>query len=285
MTAVINSGYYYKINTIRNNNITLKGTTVLLCTGTLRKDHLMSRVIVFSCQVNQLDEDFFHRAKVCLSESEKVRFADCQNPARQQQFLAGHFLLRKALSSLAPQPEAFWLIQQKNGEPPQLASPVTIAGKNRQVYLSLSHTKESVVCAISLDVEVGIDIENSQKDRPFVEFSQQYLSQKECDKLAEKSGDSQKQHFYRLWTVMESIGKAIGTGLDKPIFNGEWLQGYGADNGFSCFSTKLGTAQLSLALKGNASSGIEFYELQADGRLIAQALEFDQSSFIVKERP
>ncbi len=235
----------------------------------------MSRVIVFSCQINQLDEAFFTQAQACLSESERVRFKDCHKPARQQQFLAGHLLVRKVLSLHFEQPEEYWHIQQGPGEPIRLLNPIT----NTEVYLSLSHNKERVVCALSLGLEVGIDIENTARDRPFVEFSQQYLTKKEFDKLAAKTGTEQKHYFYRLWTIMESVGKAQGIGLDKTIFNGEWQQDSSELIGYSCFSVCLGKDQLSLALNGNPSSEIEYYEYRADNSLSAKPLTFERSSF------
>jgi 4'-phosphopantetheinyl transferase len=235
----------------------------------------MSRVIVFSCQVNLLDEAFFTQAQACLSESERVRFKDCHKLARQQQFLAGHLLLRKALSQHFEQPEEYWHIQQAAGEPIRLLNPIT----NTEIYLSLSHSKERVVCALSLGIEVGIDIENTARNRPFVEFSQQYLTRKEIDKLVAKKGSEQKHYFYRLWTIMESVGKAQGIGLDKTIFNGEWLQDSNELIGYSCFSVALDNEQLSLALNGSPSSEIEYYEYGADNSLSAKPLTFERSSF------
>lgn len=174
-------------------------------------------MVIISCQFTSLDKDFFYRAEDCLSDSEKQLLGGYKKVRRQQQFLAGHYLLRVGLRDLLGQSDDFWHISQKSGAAPVLLNPP----EGQRVYLSISHSKDQVCCAISVNNPIGIDIENHQRNRPFIEFAKQYLSRQELNKLDCFQGEQRKQYFYSLWTVMESVAKLRG-GLGQEIFDGIW---------------------------------------------------------------
>lgn len=178
----------------------------------------MSNVIIINCHFTALMNNFYQRAEMCLSAPERRLFLSYEKTRRQQQFLAGHYCLRIGLTQLLGQSEEYWDIDQKIGSAPRLLNPPL----HHQVYLSISHSKDQVVCTVSLNNPVGIDLESNYRDRPFVEFSEQYLSAIELSKLKSFHGAERKSYFYSLWTVMESVAKLRGKGLGQDIFDGEW---------------------------------------------------------------
>jgi len=208
-------------------------------------------MVTINCQFTALDKQFFHRAEKCLSEQERQLFNDYQKVHRQQQFLAGHYLLRVGLTHLLGESEDFWEIGQESGAAPILLNPP----ENQQVYLSISHSKDQLYCAVSLNNPIGIDIESHTRDRPFIDFAQMYLSQQELGRLTALEGNERKQHFYSLWTVMESVAKTKGNGLGQDILSGCWqskLEFTEYDyqlqkNGYFTYTTKFDGFTVSIA--------------------------------------
>jgi 4'-phosphopantetheinyl transferase len=81
-------------------------------------------------------------------------------------------------------------------------------------YFNISHSGNRVVCLMSKEKEVGIDIEYAADDVSFDDFQKQFTH-------AEWSGicsaNAPKYKFYQLWTAKESVIKADGRGLNIPL--------------------------------------------------------------------
>ena len=82
------------------------------------------------------------------------------------------------------------------------------------IYFSISHCKNLAVCILS-DVEVGIDAETigrSCKENVW----RRMLSDTEYERIinmADVAANECDREFLKYWTLKESYGKAIGTGL------------------------------------------------------------------------
>jgi len=101
------------------------------------------------------------------------------------------------------------------------------------VDISVSHSGEIVVCALSTRCRIGIDIELIRPvdigdfKRVFPESLWKWLYPNgECH----GSGDRADERFFHAWTRLESVIKADGRGLSAPL--GEMV--------FSDFETRLG---------------------------------------------
>jgi 4'-phosphopantetheinyl transferase len=80
------------------------------------------------------------------------------------------------------------------------------------VDFNISHTKGSVVCAMSRDTKLGIDIE-FVRAIDLSDFTDQFCDE-EIDWITE--GDRHTR-FFDLWTRKEAVLKAVGTGLNIPL--------------------------------------------------------------------
>ena len=85
------------------------------------------------------------------------------------------------------------------------------------IDFNISHSGEFVICAISLEGKIGVDIEEI-KPILFTELKM-FFSPKECNEI-KRSADSTIS-FYRYWTQKEAFLKAIGMGLNIPINEAE----------------------------------------------------------------
>lgn len=80
------------------------------------------------------------------------------------------------------------------------------------IFFSLSHCKEAVVCVIS-DKPVGVDVETI---RPFKESLARYaMSDDELQGIL--SADRPDIAFIRLWTMKEATFKLTGTGISNEL--------------------------------------------------------------------
>jgi 4'-phosphopantetheinyl transferase len=77
-------------------------------------------------------------------------------------------------------------------------------------HFSIAHSADMVVCAATMDAEIGIDIE-LVKPVDLKDF-QDYLTSREW-KYIQVSSDPNKI-FYQIWTKKEALLKALGRGID-----------------------------------------------------------------------
>lgn len=80
------------------------------------------------------------------------------------------------------------------------------------IDFNISHSGEFVICAISKNNKVGIDVEEIN-EIPADEFEEQFSD----TELAAIRNDKSFRHFYTLWTQKEAFLKAIGKGLYVPL--------------------------------------------------------------------
>ncbi len=133
-----------------------------------------------------------------LSSSEQMRFERIVREQRKVQFLIGRMLLRQAVSLLMHcEIDAISVIERERQAPI-----LQLAGSQPVPFFSISHTGNWVACALSPDVEIGLDIEqyNANRDLEAIAkhtFQPDDLSwfQQQPDRVAA---------FYRLWSIKEA---------------------------------------------------------------------------------
>ena len=83
------------------------------------------------------------------------------------------------------------------------------------LQFSLSHSRTVAVLAVTLDEEIGVDVEDV---RPIeTEVAAAHFSAAELSDLSRLHGDAWLRGFYRCWTRKEAILKAEGVGLQRRL--------------------------------------------------------------------
>ena len=82
-------------------------------------------------------------------------------------------------------------------------------------YFSLSHSGEYAVCVLSSS-PVGVDVEQI-RPLSILPLADRYFTDEERAFLHRLPQSEQQTAFYRLWTAKESVLKAYGTGLTRPL--------------------------------------------------------------------
>lgn len=83
-----------------------------------------------------------------------------------------------------------------------------------ELYFNLSHSKNFTLYAFSKTQEIGIDIEEIDRNSPFSAIANLCCSNVELQELAQLPKQEQGSFFLNLWTRKEAISKAIGQGLN-----------------------------------------------------------------------
>lgn len=85
------------------------------------------------------------------------------------------------------------------------------------LYFNLSHSEERVMCVIS-DREVGCDVEKVRGIS--LDIAEHFFEREEYEEiLSQTTKESQRECFFRYWTLKESRLKAEGQGIIRDLKN------------------------------------------------------------------
>lgn len=135
-------------------------------------------------------------------------------------FVAAHGLLRAALSgrnAAAVDPAAWRFAAGPHGKPRVVRAPGLPEPSDPR--FSLSHTAGCVAVALCEGREVGIDVENIAAATATLELARTFCTAAELTGLAALAEGTAPMaaRFFRLWTLKESLVKAAGHGLLRPL--------------------------------------------------------------------
>lgn len=160
-------------------------------------------IYIYHASVNAL-----HQASIyfpTLSNDTIHRYKRYYKEKDADSFLVGRLLLREGLKNLATNNRGIDSIQYTAfGKP--------VLGDSRLSF-NISHSGEWVVCAISKEYQVGIDLEE-KKDIDFCIYTKYFTTQ---ENAMLSSASDKKDTFYFLWTRKEAVIKADGRGLSNPL--------------------------------------------------------------------
>ncbi len=180
-------------------------------------------VVVFLSRPADLDDPVRHDAALALlPDEDHARLARFRFDVDRQQALASRALQRRALSSCAGvEPGAWRFIAGSHGKPAILAPASRLA-------FNVSNTRGLVACAVTLDRQVGLDVEPLRDDAP-VEIVDSHFAPAERAALRALPAAEQPRRFVELWTQKEAYIKARGLGLELPLDRFWFTPGLGID--------------------------------------------------------
>jgi 4'-phosphopantetheinyl transferase len=131
----------------------------------------------------------------------------------RHQYLVSRALVRTTLSRyLQGYPKDWQYQKNKYGRPELIRQP---AGIN--LRFNLSHTDGMIILGITLDDDLGVDVEDIKRDRQLIDIADRYFSGLEVDELRSLPESQQQERFFDYWTLKESFIKARGMGLSLPL--------------------------------------------------------------------
>lgn len=201
------------------------------------------------------------RLMALLSNDETQRLARLRFEPDRQLFLVAHALLRAVLSRHEGiDPRAWHFCTGVHGRPEISAPP-------SRLRFTLTHTRGLAACAVTLDRDIGFDVQHISNDRS-IDLAGRVFSPRELHDLRSAPSAVRAVRFFEYWTLKEAYLKARGAGLTLPLDSfsfdrdaqGEWRIAFttSADNDlgrWKFWSWRVGARhQAALAVSTDAPS-------------------------------
>jgi 4'-phosphopantetheinyl transferase len=160
-----------------------------------------------------------------LSSDERAaagRLRDDGDRARRVQARA---TLRRLLARYAgTDPEGLRFEQNGHGKPELVAQP-----GHPELRFNVSHSGAKILVAVTIDREVGVDVERIQPEFPWEEVARSLLSPVEITTIRGLPAVRRVQSFFDCWVRKEAYLKGLGTGLSASL--GDFVVPLGPNGG------------------------------------------------------
>jgi 4'-phosphopantetheinyl transferase len=145
-----------------------------------------------------------------LSSDERQRADRFRIDRGRERFVVARGRLRRILGRLTGVP------------PAGVRFTTTPAGKpglegGGRLRFNLAHSDELMLCAVTLDHEVGVDVERVRDNLDHLEIARRFFAAAEVRSLEALPAASRLDAFFACWTRKESVVKATGEGLGRAL--------------------------------------------------------------------
>ncbi|MCS7306282.1 MAG: 4'-phosphopantetheinyl transferase superfamily protein [Thermoguttaceae bacterium] len=165
-----------------------------------------------------------------MDETEWADWLRYRVEKKRHEYLLARALLRGVLSHYAPIRPEQWRFSRSATGKPAIDWPQTLASLSNSPDLvpalefNLSHTEGMIICALSLEASLGIDVEDTTRPVEFLPLARRFFHPTETALLESLPPEQLPLAFYRLWTLKEAYLKAVGAGLTASLdsFSFRW---------------------------------------------------------------
>jgi len=169
---------------------------------------LAGRVDIYRIPLD-LSEDEIQAYHQYLSIEEKQRAAKFLSASKTREFTITRSCLRQILAqTLDSDLSLITIAHHPDGKPYLQFQP----GPAR-VCFSVSHSSDLAMIAVTLDRDIGIDVEKIRTDIDYQTLARRFFSTAEYEAIQDCSEQIQLQAFFATWTRKEAIVKAHGKGI------------------------------------------------------------------------
>jgi 4'-phosphopantetheinyl transferase len=148
-----------------------------------------------------------------LSEPERAKWQRLVVQDARLQYLVSRALVRATLSKYAEVPEHAWQFETNRYGRPHVSQPQAL----RDIRFNLSNTTGLVVCAVSKDCEIGVDVENVLRIVDTEVLAPTVFAAAELADFRRTVPEDRRDRFFSYWTLKEAYIKARGMGLSLPL--------------------------------------------------------------------
>lgn len=166
--------------------------------GNRRMIYSVSTSSIHCEEITQFRNDF-------ITPEDHTNAARYRTESGQIRSLAARALLRALLNATTGISGRSWILKLR----PDGRTVASANELNIQPRVSVSHSLSRVACAVSLNGNIGVDIEHCRRDRDFLSLAEFAFADPEINAVRENGASA----FYRIWTMREAVAKASGLGL------------------------------------------------------------------------
>ena len=174
-----------------------------------------NEIHLWICRDEEIRDDaLLEKYHTQLNEAEGEQQARFVFEKHRHQYLITRAMVRNVLSLYenSINPEQWGFDKNEYGKPAINNNGLTIP-----IRFNLSHTEGMIVLAITLEHEVGVDVEYLLRKGKTIDIADRYFSPVETEELLSLPQGKQRERFFDLWTLKEAYIKACGMGLSIPL--------------------------------------------------------------------
>jgi 4'-phosphopantetheinyl transferase len=147
-----------------------------------------------------------------LAPDEAERARRLRSETTRRAHVVAHGRLRQLLAAVLDRaPGTVGLTATAGGKP-------ELAGENAErVRFSLAHSGSLMLCALTRDDAVGVDVEEIREDVEVAEIAERFFAAEEARTLLALAPAPRRAAFFACWTRKEAVLKATGDGLARAL--------------------------------------------------------------------
>jgi len=155
--------------------------------------------------------ELLNKYKNLLSDDETKKQQRYKFSHDRHDALITRAFVRDLLSYYAEVAPNDWRFDKGEKDKPEIINPPL------PLRFNLSHTKGLIICAVTLEDDIGCDVENTTRSNDVLSIANRFFSPSETKELFSLPNDQQRHRFFDYWTLKESYIKAWGLGLAIPL--------------------------------------------------------------------
>jgi 4'-phosphopantetheinyl transferase len=144
-----------------------------------------------------------------LSGEERARAARLRTTELRLRFVVAHGALRAILSRYLETPAASIRLETTSAGKPFVC--------DSHIGFNLSHSDGVALCAVTLDAQIGVDVERIRPVPDADAIVRRYFAAGEARAYTVMPPPDRTPAFFSIWTRKEAFVKAIGDGLQCPL--------------------------------------------------------------------
>lgn len=152
-----------------------------------------------------------------LSQDERSRYERIVFAEKKHEYLVTRVLCRQLLGKLLGDSPAQLAFDLGAYGRPELRASSSCNPDAVRVRFNLSNTRGLVACAVTWDFDVGVDVEDMERNTATTAVADRFFSPHEVSALRALAPHHQARRFFELWTLKEAYIKARGLGLAIPL--------------------------------------------------------------------
>ena len=162
-----------------------------------------SVIHVWYVTLNKQAQSYYKPFYATLSSEEKIRFEQLK-PVYRERVVFTRGLLRSLLACyMGKQPQDICLSYTDTGKPF-----LQNTGNQPDLEFNLSHSKNKIAFALTLETPVGIDLEHNKPKRYLDKIAYRFLSASDYKQLKKVTGEAKLKLFFEAWVQNEALLKA-----------------------------------------------------------------------------
>lgn len=155
--------------------------------------------------------ELLNKYKNLLSDDETKKQQRYKFSHDRHDALITRAFVRDLLAYYADVGPSDWRFDKGEKDKPEIVNPPL------PLRFNLSHTKGLIICAVTLEDDIGCDVENTTRNNDVLSIANRFFSPSETKELFSLPEEYQRDRFFDYWTLKESYIKAWGLGLAIPL--------------------------------------------------------------------